>query len=83
MDLLLYTLFLDTIFTTYSRSPYTDPCTALHSLLSYFYVIFNYYHAHEDRGVLGYPTQDSICEIPLSKSENIFLENPPLIIFRY
>ena len=35
--------------------------------LTYFYVIFKYYHTEEDGGVLGYPIQDSQHKITLRK----------------
>ena len=43
----------------------------------YIYIISNYCHTHKDRLVLYYPFQNSICDIPSSKSQNRFLKMVP------
>ena len=43
-------------------------------VIIYLYVLRKYYRTHEDGGVLGYPTQDSIYKIPSRKYKIIFLE---------
>ena len=47
-------------------------------VLIYFYVICEYSHTHEDGGMLGYPNQDSICDITLRKYQNRYLERFPI-----
>ena len=37
-----------------------------------FYILFKYYQTGKDRGVVGYPIQDSQHDIPLRKYRTIF-----------
>ena len=52
----------------------------------YFYVLHKYFNTHKDRGVLEYPSQDSLRKIPSRKSQKGFLEKFPsqsLPLFMY
>ena len=65
----------------------TDPFTRhLAQFHINFYVLCNYCHTHKDGGVLEYPPQDYVHDIPSRKYKKIFLEKFPaqsLSLFMY